>query len=182
MRRVGHAIQLDRVAMIKDQKTVIRRASLTQRITRTVLVELPSGQLLVIAAIIGALSAASLLDWSFLTGRHAFWQFPKGSIGDADYDMAQVLAGYLYYVQSLWDLPLFNVSALGTGTGTNVILMDVVPIVALSGKLIHSFTGATVNLYGAYLFLCFALPGVMMTLVLIEAKIRYALAAIIAAI
>ena len=37
------------------------------------------------------------------------------------------------------------------------------------------------NLYGAYLFLCFALPGVM-TLVLIAAKTPYALAAIIGAI
>ena len=85
--------------------------------------------------------------------------------------MAGALVGYLYYVQSPWHLPLFYVSALGTPAGTNVIFMDVVPIVALIGKLIHSLTGATINLYGGYLFLCFALPGVMMTLVLIAAKI-----------
>jgi len=97
-------------------------------------------------------------------------------------DMATYLVAYLHYVQSPWHLPLFYVSALGTPTGTNVISMDVVPIVALVGKLIHSLTGTTINLYGAYLFLCFALPGVMMTLVLIAANVRYALAAIIAAI
>ena len=96
--------------------------------------------------------------------------------------MANVLVGYLYYVQSPWHLPLFYVSALGTPTGTNVIFMDVVPVVALVGKLIHSLTGAMVNLYGGYLFLCFVLPGVMMTLVLIAARIHYALAAVIAAI
>jgi hypothetical protein len=97
-------------------------------------------------------------------------------------DMAQVLVGYLYFVQSPWHLPLFYVSALGTPTGVNVIFTDSVPIVALVGKLIRSLTGTTINLYGAYLFLCFSLPGVMMTLVLIAAKIRYALAAILAAI
>ena len=146
------------------------------------LIELPAWQLLLLAAAVGAIWAASLFDWSFVTGRHAFWQFPKGTIGGGDYDMAQVIIGYLYYVQSPWQLPLFYVSALGTPGGTNVIFTDVVPIIALIGKLVHSLTGAIINLYGPYLFLCFALPGVMMTLVLIAARIRYALGAVIAAI
>ena len=141
-----------------------------------------SWQLLVPAVVVGVVWAATLFDWSFITGRHAFWEFPKGTVGGAGADMAGVLVGYLYYIQSPWHLPLFYVSALGTPAGTNVIYMDVVPIVALIGKLIHSLTGATVNLYGGYLFLCFVLPGVMMTLVLIAARIHYALAAMIAAI
>jgi hypothetical protein len=96
--------------------------------------------------------------------------------------MAQAIVGYRYYVQSPWHLPLFYVSALGTPAGTNIIFTASVPIVALVGKLLHSLTGTTTNLYGVFFFLCFALPGVMMTLVLIAAKIRSALAAIIAAI
>ena len=156
--------------------------SLAQRFGRSVLVELPVWQLLVLAAAVGAIWAASLFDWGFVTGRHAFWQFPQGTIGGSQNDMAIPLAAYLYYVQSPWHLPLFYVSALDTPVGTNVIFMDVAPIVALIGKLVYSLTGATVNLYGGYLFLCFALPGVMMTLVLIAARIRYALAAIIPAI
>jgi len=143
--------------------------------------ELPAWQLLVLAAAIGTIWAASLFDWSFVAGRHAFWQFPEGTIPGSQNDMAQTLAGYLYYLQSPWHLPLFYVSALGTG-GINVILLGVAPIVALVGKLVHSLTGTTINLYGAYLFLCFAFPGVMMTLVLIATKIRYALATIVGAI
>ena len=96
--------------------------------------------------------------------------------------MQMVVAAYLYYLHSPWHLPIFYVSALGMPTGTNIILTDPVPIVALFGKLIHSLTGATVNLYGAYLFLCFALPGVMMTLVLIVSEIRCTLAAITGAV
>jgi hypothetical protein len=157
-----------------------RVANLPQRVGRIVLVELPAWQLLVLAAAVGAVWAASLFDWSFVAGRSTFWRFPSGPIGK--YDLATGFVGYLYYVQSPWRLPLFYVSALGTPAGTNIIFLDVVPIVALVGKLIYSVTGTTTNLYGPFFFLCFALPGVMMTLVLIAAGIRYGLAAIIAAI
>src|SRR5690242_19421622 len=156
--------------------------SLVQQLGRVALTELPIWQLLTLAGAAGAIWAASIFDWAFVTGRYAFWQFPKGTIGGGGADMAQVLIGYLYYVQSPWHLPLFHVSALGAPAGTNVIFMDVVPVVALIGRLIHSLTGTTVNLYGGYLFLCFALPGIMMTLVLIAARIRHGLAAVIAAI
>jgi len=153
-----------------------------RRLGQIVLVELSAWQLLVLAAVTGVLWAASMFGLSFVSGQDAFWQFPKGTIGGSQVDMAQILAVYFYYVQSPWQLPLFQVAALGTPDGANAIMMDVVPIVALAGKLIHSLTGATVNLYGGFLFLCFALPGVMMTLVLIVAGIRNALAAIIGAI
>jgi Family of unknown function (DUF6311) len=155
---------------------------LAQRLGRVVLMELPVWQLLVLAGGVGVIWSASLFDSSFVTGQHAFWQFPQGTIGGSQNDMASLLAAYLYYVQSPWHLPLFQVSALGTPVGTNVIFTDAVPIVALVGKLVHSLTGATVNLYGGYLFLCFALPGVMTTLVLSAARIRYSLAVVIGAI
>ena len=156
--------------------------SLAQRLRRILLVKFANWQLLVVAIVVGAIWAASLFDWSFVAGRHMFWRFPHGTIPRSQMDMTQVLVGYVYFVQSPWHLPVFYVSALNTPTGANVIFTDLVPIVALIGKLIRSLTGTTTNPYGAYLFLCFALPGVMMTLVLIAAKIRYAFAAIIAAI
>jgi Family of unknown function (DUF6311) len=165
--------------MMNEKETV---SNFARRIRSIVLMELPAWQLLVIAVVVGVLCAASIFDWSFVTGRHAFWQFPKGTIRGSDSDMAQVLVGYLYYVQSPWQMPLFYVSALDTPSGTNVIFMDVVPIVALVGKLIFNLTGATINLYGGYSFLCFALPGVMVALMLTAVKVRYALAAILAAI
>ena len=123
-----------------------------------------------------------MFDWSFVSGRHAFWQFPKGTIGGS-YGAVRygASARRLFQLRTEpWHLPLFYVSGLGTPTGTNVTFLDVVPIVALIGKLIHSLTGAMVNPYGVYLFLLFVLPGVMMTLVLIAAKIRYVLATILA--
>jgi Family of unknown function (DUF6311) len=168
------------LVMISENQTIRRPQSLVQRIRRVVLVELPAWQLLILAAVVGVLWAASLFDWDFVTGRHAFWQFPRGTIGgdDGENDMAAPLAAYFYYVQSTWHFPLFDLSAVGV----NAIYFDFVPIIPLIGKMIHSFTGAAVNLYGAYLFLCFVLPGVMMTLVLITAKIHNAVAAIVGAL
>lgn len=154
----------------------------TRHLKRLALLELSAGRLLVLSAAVGVSWAASLFDWSFVIGAHPFWRFPKGTIPGSQYDMAQVLTAYFYYLQSPWHLPLFYVSALGTPSGTNIILMDAVPVVALTGKLIRGIIGTMPNLFGAYLFLCFALPGVMMTLVLIAAKIRCALAAIIGAV
>src|ERR1700757_209004 len=127
-----------RPEMITEKRPTSRVETLVHQLGRVVLMELPAWELLVLAATAGSISAASLFDWSFVTGRHAFWQFPRGTIGGGGADMAQVLVGYLYYVQSPWHLPLFYVSAVGTPAGTDVIFMDVVPVVAIIGKLIHS--------------------------------------------
>jgi hypothetical protein len=164
--------------MISENQTIRRPQSVVQRIRKVVLVELPAWQLLILAAVVGVLWAASLFDWDFVTGRHAFWQFPHGTIGGGENDMAAPLAAYFYYVQSTWHFPLFYLTAVGV----NAIYFDFVPIIPLIGKMIHSFTGAVVNPYGAYLFLCFVLPGIMMTLVLIAAKIHNAVAAIVGAL
>jgi hypothetical protein len=168
--------------MSSDKQATRAIESSAQWFRRVLFTELPVWQLLFIASAVGVVWAATLFDWSFVTGRHAFWQFPKGTVGGSGADMAQVLIGYLYYVQSPWQLPLFHVPAIDPPVGTNVISLDVVPIIALIGKLVYGLTGAIINLYGPYLFLCFALPGVMMALVLIAARIRYAFAAMIAAV
>ena len=125
---------------------------LLHRLRRIAFLKLPPRQLLVLAFAIGALWASSLFDWSFVIGRHAFWQFPKGTIRSSEQDMANVLVAYFYYVQSAWHMPLFYVSALGTPAGTNIVYMDAVPVVAFAGKLIHNFTGATVNLLNIHQF------------------------------
>jgi hypothetical protein len=136
----------------------------------------------ILAAAVGIVWAATMFDWSFVAGTNAFWEFPAGTIPNARYDMAQVLVAYFYFAQAPWHLPLFDVAALGTPTGANIIMMDAVPIVALIGKLVERLTGTLINPYGAYLFLCFVLPGVMLALVLVVTRIRYALAVIIGSI
>ncbi|HTV44557.1 MAG TPA: DUF6311 domain-containing protein [Stellaceae bacterium] len=153
-----------------------RRDELARRVGRIALAELPAWQLLGLAAVVGLCCDASLFDCNFITGRDDFWRFPMGV------DMQTVLGSYFYYVQSPWRFPLFYVASLGIPTGTNIIFTDPVPIIALAGKLLRNVTCVTVNPYGVFLFLCFMLPGVAMSRVLIAARMRYALATMIAAI
>src|ERR1700740_2494828 len=81
--------------------------SLSKLVGRFVLLELPIWQLLALAAVVGAIWSASIFDLGFLIGQDAFWQFPIGTIGLSQNDMAQVLVGYIYYVQSPWHLHTF---------------------------------------------------------------------------
>jgi hypothetical protein len=148
---------------------------------RALFLELSAWQLLLLATIAGGLWAMSLFDWDFITGEHVFWRFPRGTIGDSENDMVQVLSTYLYYIQSPWRVQLFYVSGLDAPAGVNATISDFVPIIGLIGKAVYRITGTQTNLYGAFLFLCFLLPGVMLTLVLIAAKIRFALASIVGA-
>ena len=119
------------------------KESLAQRFARLMFVTLPNWQMVALAAVVGAIWAASIFDWNFVTGRSPFWQFPHGTVSYSGNDMAQVLVGYLYYVQSPWHLPLFYVAALGTPVGARISSSWIaVPIVALIGKLVRSLAGA----------------------------------------
>jgi hypothetical protein len=146
--------------MIGENQTIRRPQSLVQRIRRVVLLELPAWE--------QAFSTGILSP-----GRHAFWQFPRGTIGgdDGENDMAAPSLPTSTMCRA------HGISRRSTSPrSVNAIYFDSVLIIPLIGKMIHSFTGAVVKLYGAYLFLCFVLSGVMMTLVLIAAKIRNAVA------
>jgi hypothetical protein len=133
--------------------------------------------LLAISLGLGLLDALSMLPLSLLLGNGPFWDYPSGIMGGAT-DMVQVLVGYLYLVQSPWSVPLLHVPNLGGPLGTNVFWLDVVPWVALSGKLIHSESGIIVNPYGIWLLACLVLPGVAMTTLLAVVGERSLIAAV----
>jgi hypothetical protein len=151
-------------------------------VSQAIFIQAPSWLLLTFAAAIGIAWAASIFGWDFITGRHPFWQFPSGTIPSAQNDMAQVLVGYYYYAQAPWRVPLFHVAALGAPAGANIIMMDAVPIVALIAKLADGICGTAVNPYGAWLFMCLVLPGVMMALVMLASGVRCALAVALGAV
>jgi hypothetical protein len=108
--------------------------------------------------------ALTILSPDFLSGRSLFWAFPAGTVGGSGNDMATNFVGYLYFVRAPWSFPLLHVANLGVPAGTNVFWLDVIPWVALTGKVIYSLTGVVANLLAVHLFLCFVLPGAAMTL------------------
>jgi hypothetical protein len=83
-----------------------------------------------------------------------------------------VLAGYLYAVRSPWSFPLLYTPYLHAPVGMSVVWSDVMPIVGLTGKAIHTVTGETVNLLGVYTLACFVLPGPAVTWALAAARVR----------
>ncbi len=112
-------------------------------------------------------------DGQFLLGMGPFWANPRGpwlmdandSIDSIDILTNQV--AYLGFLHAPWGLPLFFVPNLGP-TGSSVILVDAVPIVALIGKLLFSVTGLVLNLYGLWVGACFVLSALFASLLMIE--------------
>jgi hypothetical protein len=142
------------------------KANSLEFVCRLALARRPLWLLLAISAALGVLNAASLLPWGLVTGESHFWDFPHGIFPASDFDMATVLVGYRYFVHAAWQIPLLQAPLLDGGT--NIFWLDAGPWLALLGKAIFTLTGRFVIIYGPYLFLCFALPGVMMTLLLTQ--------------
>ena len=140
------------------------------------------------AALIAAGYVLVTFDGQFLAGTGPFWANPRGpwlmdpndSIDSIDVMTTRM--AYIAFLHAPWGLPLFYVPDLGAPTGSSVILVDAVPIVALSGKLLARATGLTVNPYGVWVAACFVLAAVFAVLLLIELGQKSLLAAIAASL
>lgn len=121
-------------------------------------------------------------DIDFLLGVGPFWANPSGpwlqdpADTQINIDMIQVQIAYLGFLHADWHLPLFFVQNLGAPSGTNIIFMDAIPVVALLGKIIAGLTGVLINPYGIWVAACFILPAVFATLIVIETHQRSLLA------
>jgi hypothetical protein len=91
-------------------------------------------------------------------------------------DLLDVLVGYRAFLHSGWHLPLLFVRDLGP-SGTNVLLLGVIPLVALLGKILSGLAGFPVNPYGAWVAACFIFSAIFATLVVAEMGQRSLLAA-----
>src|SRR6185312_1418053 len=149
------AARADRAAAVAGGVTALCRAALAPR---------QLWLLLAIAAAIGAADALSVLPWGVVTGTSRFWDFPHGIFPASTFDMATNWVGYRYFVHAPWQVPLLETPLLDGGT--NVFWLDCGAWILLIAKAIYSVTGTAMNLYGPYLFLCFALPSVAMTVLL----------------
>ena len=132
-----------------------------------------------------AISAIYLLgtfDGLVLLGVGPFWAHPVGPwlMDPTDTmingDLLDVLVGYRAFLHSGWHLPLLFVRDLGP-SGTNVLLLGAIPLVALAGKTLSIMAGSPVNPYGGWLVVCFILSAVFATLVVVELGQRSLLAA-----
>jgi hypothetical protein len=127
-------------------------------------------------------------DMRFILGTGPFWANPRGPwLMDPNdtIDSVDVLTtrmAYIAFLHAPWNLPLFFVPDLGAPTGSSVILVDAVPVVALLGKLLAWATGVTINPYGLWVAACFILAALFAVLLLMELGQRSLLAAIAASL
>jgi hypothetical protein len=138
--------------------------------------------LIACAVAISTVYVFGTFDGLFLLGLGPFWANPAGPwlMDPADTmangDMLDALIGYRAFLHSDWHAPLFLVKDLGP-SGTNVLLLSAIPLVALVGKTLSTLAGFPVNPYGGWLAVCFILSAVFATLVAIEMGQRSLLAA-----
>jgi hypothetical protein len=147
-------------------------------IVRALLATRSGWMLTVLSLAIGGTYALSILPLSLVSGTGDFWAFPRGTVPGSTNDMAQVLTGYFSLMKAPWGWPVLLAPNLGVSPGTNIFWLDAVPWVSLSGKVLFGLTGLSVNLLGLYLFACFVLPGLAMTLLLMTAGQRSLMAAL----
>ena len=120
--------------------------------------------LLLLSVAIALACCLLLFDGNFLDGSSPFWRDPHGVIDGSWADMDTALSGYDYFVRDEWRLPLFQLSRLGTSSGSNIIYSDSTPIVALAGRLLFRLTGRAPNPFGLWTALCLVASATSMTL------------------
>ena len=134
-----------------------------------------------VAIVIGISYVLFTYDVDFLRGIGSYWSNPRGPwrIGDDvidHYDILQCLIGYQAFLGTPWHLPVFYVASLGAPAGTNVAFLDVVPVVALAGRVVSDLAGRALNPYGVWVGVEFVLSALFAALVVIEAGQRSLLA------
>jgi hypothetical protein len=133
----------------------------------------------VIAAAIGLAYALMVFGWAGVAGSAPFWSWPAGNFGST-LDIRNSLSGYWWFVQDDWRWPLLSLPRAEWPTGTNAELFDIVPGLAILGKVLRSAFGVAVNPYPAWVAFCFAMNGAALALLVRTLGQRSAVAAILA--
>ncbi len=105
------------------------------------------------SALIGLILAAVLFTPAMLLGTGPFWSAPNYP------DMQQHLSAARYFLHDAWRFPLFLTTLIMPPDGVSVVFLDVNPLLALLAKIWFKLTGLTVNYFGPWIAVCYALQG-----------------------
>jgi hypothetical protein len=106
-----------------------------------------------LSGLIGLLLAAIIFTPSVLLGTGPFWTAPNYP------DMQQHLSAARYFLHDSWRFPIFLTRLIMPPDGVSVVFLDVNPLLALFAKIWFKLTGLTVNYFGPWIALCYALQG-----------------------
>ena len=135
----------------------------------------PARAVIPLALLIGAAYAAWLFGAGVLLGDDAYWARPVALSGGA-LDIRTAVSGYLWLAQDAWRWPLLFTVRPDAPAGINAEQFDLVPVLALAGKLL-----GLVNPYPFWLAATFALNAAALAALVRALGQRSLLAAIAAA-
>jgi len=133
----------------------------------------------IVAFLIGYAYALSVFGVGFATGQ-SFWGAADAGIGGRT-DTAFNLSGYDWIAQDSWRWPLLALPHARFPAGVNGYLFDPISFLALIAKIVHSLSGATINLYPYWMTTSFALNAVALAALVRALGQRTLLAAVLAA-
>ena len=110
-----------------------------------------------IALCLGLGYALLLLGPAGAVGTAPFWALPTGLLGGSLLDIRNALAGYWWFVQDSWRWPLLALGNPDWPHGANAELFDIVPVVAILGKLLRTGFGLAVDPYPWWVTFCLAM-------------------------
>ena len=97
--------------------------------------------------------ASIIFTPAVLLGTGPFWSAPNYP------DMQQHLSAARYFLHDSWRFPVFLTKLIMPPDGVSVVFLDVNPLLALLAKIWFRLTGLTVNYFGPWIAICYALQG-----------------------
>jgi hypothetical protein len=122
------------------------------------------------AGAIGLAFVLWLFPLSFLAGTSPFWDFPHGVVAGSDADFATVMIGDTYYAHAHG--PTLAAQNLDYPAGTNVAMLDGVPLVALAQRAVFALTGIVPNLLALWIGFCFVANAVSFAWLLTTLRVK----------
>ena len=106
-----------------------------------------------LSVLIGLTLAAFVFTPAVLLGTGPFWDAPNYP------DMQQHLSAARYFLHDSWRFPVFLTKLIMPPDGVSVVFLDVNPLLALFAKIWFKLTGLSVNYFGPWIAVCYALQG-----------------------
>lgn len=120
-----------------------------------------------------AMFMIAVLGPSYILGKGPYWQDPP-------YDASAHQSGLFFYEKDSWHLPLFDSTRMNYPDGASVIYTDSIPLVALFGKMVSTFTHQSWNYLGFFVLAAVVLNGISLLWLLRQIGISNILAALFA--
>lgn len=130
--------------------------------------------LFAVAGMLGLALIWYLLGWEGIHGTSDYWSTTHN-------DSVHSIAGLQYYMSEGWGWPLLHIDSYGYPSGTNVIITDSIPLLAVAAKAFRAVLPVGFHYFGYWMALCFVMQAVTVVWLLVVLGWRSYAAALVGA-